>query len=183
MSSNRKQRRAARREDLRRIRDGTYLNCWDCGVNTSRVGEWYMVHDHVWLAAMPDDRGILCIPCLERRLGRPLEWDADFRLTPEDLRRRLKMTDEELDEGPMVFDDAETALCARLVEMRAQLVEVISRADKLEPGYLSALADVHVAIMALDAAQGEAERAAIDAGGGAVASRSPGFSAQRGGAG
>jgi hypothetical protein len=36
---NRKQRRAERSQDRRQIRKGRYLDCWDCGVNTSRVGE------------------------------------------------------------------------------------------------------------------------------------------------
>jgi hypothetical protein len=68
--------------------------CLDCGDNTTpnddrrrrdaRRSEWYMVHDHVWLAAgMPQHDPtkygdeILCIGCLEVRLGR--------RLTPHDF--------------------------------------------------------------------------------------------------
>ncbi|MGO8876378.1 MAG: hypothetical protein ACLQNG_11525 [Acidimicrobiales bacterium] len=77
----------ARRESAR---------CRDCGFNTCprwrRRGrtEWYIVHDSVWEAAgMPSELlvfpagpvvvrpGILCIGCLERRLGRCLTPD-DF---------------------------------------------------------------------------------------------------------
>ncbi len=61
---------------------GSWL-CWDCGVNTE--SEYYMVHDAVWRAGSegvpehPDGEwgGMLCIGCLEARLGR--------RLVPEDF--------------------------------------------------------------------------------------------------
>ena len=71
--------------------------CIDCGIDTiprpRRRGtqQWYMVHRHVWQAAgMPKDRvlgydetdgNFLCIPCLERRLGRELKPD-DFTDLP-----------------------------------------------------------------------------------------------------
>ena len=61
--------------------------CVDCGVNTAPDEwrhEWYMVHDSVWCAAgMPRQDptqygvAILCIGCLEGRLGRRLTRD-DF---------------------------------------------------------------------------------------------------------
>lgn len=50
-------------------------SCMDCHQNTQEMGEYYMVHNEVWEAACPkeDDRkGILCLGCLEKRLGRPL---------------------------------------------------------------------------------------------------------------
>lgn len=61
------------------------FNCWDCGVNTSDIGEYYMVLDAVWQSAVPSrgsyygaDGGVmLCIGCLESRLGRRLV-SADF---------------------------------------------------------------------------------------------------------
>jgi hypothetical protein len=56
--------------------------CADCGLGTIRLGEWYMVHDHVWEQAWAGRRKswqgrvpgteILCIGCLEQRLGRTL---------------------------------------------------------------------------------------------------------------
>lgn len=72
--------------------------CKDCGVDTSpcsgRRGcrhagkwEWYIVRNHVWAAAgmapeKPDEHsGILCIGCLETRLGRRLD-PADFTAAP-----------------------------------------------------------------------------------------------------
>jgi hypothetical protein len=42
----------------------------------------YMVHDHVWAdAGLHHDDGWMCIPCLERRLGRSL-IDADMKVRP-----------------------------------------------------------------------------------------------------
>ena len=48
------------------------FNCLDCGFNTKEGHEYYTVHDEVWLKAHPDDWGMLCIGCLEERLGRVL---------------------------------------------------------------------------------------------------------------
>jgi hypothetical protein len=51
--------------------------CVDCGKNT-RGGEYYSVHDELWAASGlgPND-GMLCLACLEKRIGRPLTI-ADF---------------------------------------------------------------------------------------------------------
>lgn len=49
--------------------------CNDCGMLTAPEGapdEWYEVRDEVWLAAGMTVQGILCIGCLENRLGREL---------------------------------------------------------------------------------------------------------------
>lgn len=58
--------------------EGKKLPCIQCGNDTSRVGigEWYMVSQSVWnsVAKVGD---LLCIGCLELRLGR--------RLTPADF--------------------------------------------------------------------------------------------------
>ena len=48
------------------------FDCMDCGVDTKEIHEYYSVVDDVWLAANPDDFGMLCISCLENRLGRAL---------------------------------------------------------------------------------------------------------------
>jgi hypothetical protein len=65
---------------------GRWFACLDCGVNTSAVGDYYSLHDDVWQrahpdAADPDAGGMLCIPCLERRLGRRLNA-LDFTDAP-----------------------------------------------------------------------------------------------------
>lgn len=51
-------------------------HCNDCGADCAELGENFMVHDDLW----PADADILCIACLERRLGRSLTR-ADFRLS------------------------------------------------------------------------------------------------------
>jgi hypothetical protein len=54
------------------------INCADCSVSTFAIDEWYMVKDEVWEAAWTGqsrhdpDSEILCIGCLETRLGRTL---------------------------------------------------------------------------------------------------------------
>jgi hypothetical protein len=51
------------------VRDDRWL-CLDCGIDTGVSGNVYMVEDHVWLEANPDDGGFLCLACLRARLGR-----------------------------------------------------------------------------------------------------------------
>jgi hypothetical protein len=53
--------------------------CRDCAANVVETGEYYMVHDHVW----PVEKygGVLCIGCLEARLGRTLARE-DFTDVP-----------------------------------------------------------------------------------------------------
>jgi hypothetical protein len=58
--------------------------CFDCGVDTVATGsDWYMVHNHLWKLAWPNTKQpsgpakkpfseILCLRCLELRLGRVL---------------------------------------------------------------------------------------------------------------
>jgi hypothetical protein len=77
-------------------RRATRLHCLDCGVDTVAINEFYMVTDDVWRAANPSLDGMLCIECLERRLGRTL-GPNDFSDAPcnstfvmsERLRQRM----------------------------------------------------------------------------------------------
>ena len=55
--------------------------CLDCSENTARLDEYYMVHRAVWSQAVPTGRGMLCIGCLESRLGRELT-PTDFTDAP-----------------------------------------------------------------------------------------------------
>jgi hypothetical protein len=62
--------------------------CADCSIGTYTIGEWYMVRDEVWEEAWAgrrkpwhalDGQGILCIGCLEKRIGRTLmAWDFKY---------------------------------------------------------------------------------------------------------
>jgi hypothetical protein len=61
--------------------EGNWL-CRDCGVDTVAIGEYYMVNNDVWLSAgmqIGSAKGMLCIGCLEARLGRKLT-PSDFPL-------------------------------------------------------------------------------------------------------
>lgn len=54
--------------------------CVDCSKNTLG-GEYYMVSDDLWAASgVAPNGGMLCLACLERRIGRPLMFD-DFTAT------------------------------------------------------------------------------------------------------
>ena len=57
--------------------------CWDCAACTNCEYEYYMVHDDLWEAATEDcyPDVMLCIGCLEARLGQLLTKD-DFTDAP-----------------------------------------------------------------------------------------------------
>ena len=58
---------------MSRRRGWDEFRCVDCSVNTCGIDEYYMVRDSVWRAArMKPAGGMLCIGCLEKRLGRML---------------------------------------------------------------------------------------------------------------
>jgi len=59
--------------------------CIGCGVHTGELNEYYIVHDAVWLTANPKHAGMLCIGCVEKRIGRELCSD-DFTWLPINLR-------------------------------------------------------------------------------------------------
>lgn len=63
-----------------------HFHCADCGVYTSEhnggISEYYMIHNHLWKAAIGNEHiHMLCIGCLEDRLGRTLT-KADFTSVP-----------------------------------------------------------------------------------------------------
>ncbi len=60
------------------------LPCNDCNIDTRFINEYYMVNDDVWLKAVPGKKGILCIGCLEHRLGRELK--------PRDFSEKLDLS-------------------------------------------------------------------------------------------
>jgi hypothetical protein len=85
--------------------------CADCGIGTIQLGEWYMVRDEIWEQAWCDRRRswqvlpgqeVLCIGCLEKRLGRTLMAgdftdaqvnDPNNRYISERMRDRLTSTE------------------------------------------------------------------------------------------
>ncbi len=59
--------------------------CLGCKTNTFSIGEHFMLHDDIWrlvnppTAKNPTSLGMLCIGCVEERLGR--------KLTPKDFHK------------------------------------------------------------------------------------------------
>jgi hypothetical protein len=54
------------------------FHCVDCDKDTDKSGEYYMVRDEVWAASKIEPHGgMLCLRCLERRIGREIDG-ADF---------------------------------------------------------------------------------------------------------
>jgi len=51
--------------------------CLDCRIDTGRIGEHYMLVDAVWQLVHNSNKGMLCVECLEKRLGRRLN-PGDF---------------------------------------------------------------------------------------------------------
>jgi len=48
-------------------------NCLDCKIHTHLIGEYYMLKHDLWKIVNPDYHGMLCISCVEERLGRKLK--------------------------------------------------------------------------------------------------------------
>jgi hypothetical protein len=51
--------------------------CMDCQVDISKIGEHYFIKTDLWLSVVSSNKGMLCIGCLEKRIGRLLT-KADF---------------------------------------------------------------------------------------------------------
>lgn len=61
--------------------------CQDCPADTLG-GDYYMVHDVLWDEVHPNMAGMLCLPCLEQRMGRRLQL-SDFTSAPINGNRRI----------------------------------------------------------------------------------------------
>jgi hypothetical protein len=84
-----------------------WWNCTDCGIHTSRRGEVYMVQDDVWERAWRDRprcplQEILCIGCLETRIGRTLTRHdfTDWPINHDECHRSDRLRDRLTAEGP-----------------------------------------------------------------------------------
>jgi len=56
---------------------GRLAACRDCDRPDAQV---YWLKNHLWRKAVPSRRGCLCLACLAKRLGRPLDVDTPARL-------------------------------------------------------------------------------------------------------
>lgn len=63
-------------EALQIFDDLAMLACQDCPIDIG-FDNYYMVHDSLWKQAHPNGSGMLCLPCLEKRVGRRLVM-SDF---------------------------------------------------------------------------------------------------------
>lgn len=66
--------------------DRRLFQCLDCAACTLCTDEYYMVTDEVWSSVA--NRGMLCIGCLEARLGRELTA-SDFTDCPLNISRTV----------------------------------------------------------------------------------------------
>jgi hypothetical protein len=57
------------------------FDCLDCNRSTLELREYYMVQFVLWDQVHPENKGMLCIECLEKRLGRKLT-STDFTECP-----------------------------------------------------------------------------------------------------
>jgi hypothetical protein len=57
--------------------EGKPYACNDCGIDTNAEQEYYMVKDKIWKESKVPKKAMLCILCLEKRLGRMLH-KSDF---------------------------------------------------------------------------------------------------------
>lgn len=53
------------------------FRCLKCGVDTGKIGEYYMLKDEIWFIVHNSKVGMLCIGCVEKILGRSLT-KSDF---------------------------------------------------------------------------------------------------------
>lgn len=51
--------------------------CLDCRVDTGKIGEHYFLNTAIWVSVVGSKYGMLCIGCIEQRLGRKLQ-PSDF---------------------------------------------------------------------------------------------------------
>lgn len=69
------------------------FECLDCGEDTFE--EYYMLYDFLWLKVVPENKGMLCVGCVENRLERklvPIDF-TDFPVNKNcfgDMSDRLK---------------------------------------------------------------------------------------------
>lgn len=75
------------------------FKCLDCGIDTSRANELYMLVDNTWMLTGLGPEGMLCIEHVEARIGRELSsvdfnnsYLNNFRTNPKSMRLISRMT-------------------------------------------------------------------------------------------
>ena len=69
-------------DGLENIRILKRFQCMDCGISTFHDDKnYYMLNNDLWKSIVPNIDGMLCIHCVEERLGRKVKYD-DFSDVP-----------------------------------------------------------------------------------------------------
>lgn len=74
-------------EALQLFGNMAWFACMDCPEDT-QGGDYYMVHKELWEQVHPSYFGMLCLPCLESRVGRGLQM-SDFTTAPINYHPRI----------------------------------------------------------------------------------------------
>lgn len=108
-------------------------NCRDCRRNTAILGEYYSVNNDVWReGGLAPDGGLLCVKCLEGRLGRTLR-PGDFvscRVNEDPTRYRSDLLCSRLGMG----GDPLLALIRDSLDDGGALLEALTRDLESEAG-------------------------------------------------
>ena len=118
--------------------------CLDCRevTTTSRASEYYMVHDDLWKTANADVVGMICVGCLEKRIGRqlnPLVF-SDCPLNHYTHGKSERLTQRQKPTGDMIM--ANKAITGMFEVMEA-LESVIESSDVSKRKALAAVLDAY----------------------------------------
>lgn len=64
--------------------------CLDCSVDTGKIHEHYFIHTQTWMRVVGSISGMLCVGCLESRLGRKLNPDDFPNVTINNVKYEAK---------------------------------------------------------------------------------------------
>lgn len=73
----------------------TRFLCTDCGIDTGKAGEYFMLRDEVWFSVFPSKFGMLCVGCVESRLGRelnPQDFNDSYLNTSRKFARSIRLS-------------------------------------------------------------------------------------------
>lgn len=66
------------------------FKCQDCEVNTGEIHEYYMLLDDLWMQIRDKYHGMLCIGCVEKKLGRKLNKQDFVDVPINNIDERIK---------------------------------------------------------------------------------------------
>lgn len=105
------------------------FDCMDCGVHTVKAGEYYMLTDRVWAKVHDQYEGMLCIGCVEERLGRKLRA-SDFARCPLNTNVRFKQYHSTRLRSRLKGATMNSALTIQLTPTQGEAVRVLASEDE-----------------------------------------------------